>query len=59
MTISSLYSGKDFTMTHTRFGRSNLHPIGQLTDIRRSDGPPEPDGTLKSIYDDFSRLQFF
>ena len=34
----------DFTMTHPRYGRSHVHPIGQLTNIRRSDGPPEPGG---------------
>ena len=34
-------------MTHVRFGRSHLHPVGQLTDTRRSDGTPDPDGTLK------------
>ena len=37
----------DFTMTHVRFGRSHLHPIGQLTHTRRSDGAPDPDGALK------------
>ncbi len=37
----------DFTMTHFRFGRSHVHPIGQLTHTRRSDGAPDPDGTLK------------
>jgi hypothetical protein len=26
-----------------------VHPIGQLTNIRRSDGAPEPDGTLKVV----------
>ena len=26
-----------------------MHPIGQLTNIRRSDGAPEPDGTLKVV----------
>ena len=30
----------DFTLTHTRFGRSSVHPIGQLTHTRRSDGTP-------------------
>jgi hypothetical protein len=39
----------DFTMTHTRYGRSHVHPIGQLTNIRRSDGAPEPDGALKVV----------
>ena len=39
----------DFTLTHTRYGRSNLHPIGQLTHTRRSDGDPEPDGALKAV----------
>ena len=34
-------------MTHVRFGRSHLHPIGQLTHTRRSDGAPDPDGPLK------------
>ena len=28
----------DFTMTHVRFGRSHLYPIGQLTHTRRSEG---------------------
>ena len=37
----------DFTMTHVRFGRSHLHPMGQLTNTRRSDGSPDPDGALK------------
>ena len=37
----------DFTMTHVRFGCSQLHPIGQLTHTRRSDGAPDPDGGLK------------
>ena len=27
----------DFTMTHVRFGRSHLHPMGQLTYTRRSE----------------------
>ena len=37
----------DFTMTHVRFGRSHLHPLGQHTHTRRSDGAPDPDGALK------------
>ena len=36
-------------MTHTRYGRSHVHPIGQLTNIRRSDGAPERDGSLKVV----------
>ena len=39
----------DFTMTHPRYGRSHVHPSGQLTNIRRSDGAPEPDGALKVV----------
>ena len=39
----------DFTLTHTRFGHSNVHPIGQLTHTRRSDGAPVPDGALKRL----------
>ena len=39
----------DFTMTHPRYGRSHVHCSGQLTNIRRSDGAPEPDGTLKVV----------
>ena len=38
---------RDFTMTHVRFGCSHLRPTGQFTDTRRSDGAPDPDGTLK------------
>ncbi len=34
-------------MTHTRFGRSQLSSLGQLTYSRRSDGAPEPDGALR------------
>ncbi len=56
-------------MTHPHYGRSHVHPIGQPTNIRRSDGAPEPDGALKvvarkpvdtsgRIYDDFLRLLF-
>ncbi|MCG3769725.1 MAG: hypothetical protein JW384_00855 [Nitrosomonadaceae bacterium] len=37
----------DFTLTHTRFGRSQLHSLGQLTHSRRCDGAPEPDGALR------------
>jgi hypothetical protein len=32
----------DFTMTHTRYGRSQLSSLGQVTHNSRSDGPPEP-----------------
>ena len=39
----------DYTMTHIRFGCSHLHPMGQLTNTRHSDGSPDPDGTLKEV----------
>ena len=39
----------DFTMTHTRYGRSLLNLNGQLTNTRRSDGAPEPDGSIKAV----------
>ena len=39
----------DFTMTHPRYGRSHVHTMGQLTNIRLSDGAPEPDGALKVV----------
>ena len=39
----------DFTLTHTRFGRSNVQPIGQLTHTNRSDGAPESDGALRVV----------
>ena len=39
----------DFTLTHPRFGRSHVHPIGQLTNTRRSDGAPELDGALRAV----------
>ena len=39
----------DYTMTHIRFGCSHLHPMGQLTNRRHSDGTPEPDGALKEV----------
>ena len=51
-----------FTMTHVRFGCSHVHPIGQLTHTRRSDGAFDPDGDLKEVsdrlYDDSIRLIF-
>jgi len=39
----------DFTLTHKRFGRSHLHPIGQLTHTRSSDFVPEPYGPLETV----------
>jgi len=39
----------DFTLTHTRFGRSQLDSLGQMTHTRRSDGTPESDGTLRAV----------
>ena len=39
----------DFTLTHTRFGRSQVHSLGQVTHTRRSDGAPEPDGSLREV----------
>ncbi len=42
----------DFTMTHTRYGRSIQHTTGQLTHTRRSDGAPEPDGALQEVVRD-------
>jgi hypothetical protein len=39
----------DYTMTHVRFGRSHLHPMGQLTNTRRSDGAPDPDVAFKEV----------
>ena len=34
----------DLTLTHTRFGKSQLSSLGHLTHTRRTDGAPEPDG---------------
>ena len=39
----------DFTLAHTRYGRSHVHSIGQLTNTRRSDGTPESDGVLRVV----------
>jgi hypothetical protein len=39
----------DFTLTHTRFRRSQLHSLGQLTHSRRSDGAPDLDGALRTV----------
>jgi hypothetical protein len=39
----------DFTLTHPRYGRSRLNLNGQLTNTRRSDGAPEPDGVIKAV----------
>ena len=35
-------------MTHDRFGRSNLHTNGKLTQCLRSIGAPQPDDTLNN-----------
>jgi hypothetical protein len=34
---------------HTRFGKSQLSSLGQLTHTRRTDGAPEPDGALRTV----------
>jgi hypothetical protein len=39
----------DFTLTHTRFGKSQLSSMGQLTHTRRTDNAPDPDGALKTV----------
>ncbi len=39
----------DYTMTHVRFRPAHVHPLGQLTNTRRSDGAPDPDGSLKEV----------
>ena len=36
-------------MTHTRYVRSLLNLNGQMTNTRRSDGSPEPDGVIKVV----------
>ena len=38
----------DYTMTHDRFGRSNLHTNGKLTDYLRSTGAPQSDVALNN-----------
>ena len=38
----------DYTMTHDRFGHSNLHTNGKLTHCLRSTGAPQPDGALNN-----------
>ncbi len=39
----------DFTLTHTCFGRSQVHSTGQLTHTRYSDGFPDPDGDPRVV----------
>jgi hypothetical protein len=39
----------DFTLTHTRFGKSQMSSLGQLTHTRRTDGVPDPDGALRTV----------
>jgi hypothetical protein len=39
----------DFTLTPTRFEKSQMSSLGQLTHTRRTDGAPEPDGALKTV----------
>jgi hypothetical protein len=38
-----------FTLTHSCYNRSLLNFNEQLTNTRRSDGTPEPDGAIKSV----------
>jgi hypothetical protein len=40
----------DFTLTDTRFGRSQLHSLDHLTHSRRSDGVPDLDGSLRTVH---------
>ncbi len=51
-TSPSSHPDLDFTMTHVRYGCSIEHTTGQLTHTRRSDGGPEPDGTLQKVVRD-------
>jgi hypothetical protein len=39
----------DFTLTHTRYISSHVHTIGQLTNIRSTDGAPELDGAPREV----------
>ncbi len=39
----------DFTLTYTRFGKSKLSSMGQLTHTRRTDNAPESDGALRTV----------
>jgi hypothetical protein len=39
----------DFTLTHTRFGKSQLSSLGHLTHTRWTDGAPDPDGALRTV----------
>jgi hypothetical protein len=48
----------DFTLTHTCFGRSHVHSIGQLTHTRSLDGVPEPDSVIRTV-DNKKILHFF
>ena len=38
----------DYTMTHDRFGRSNLHTDGKITHCLRSNGEPQSDDTVNN-----------
>ena len=51
LTFVFFYSDENklLSMTHVRFGRSHLHPMGQLTNTRRSDGGPDPDEGFKEV----------
>ncbi len=39
----------DFTLTHTRCGRSHVNSTGQLTNTTCLDGTPDPDGDLRVV----------
>ena len=39
----------DFTLTYTRFGKSQLSSLGQLTHTRWTDGTPESDEALRTV----------
>ncbi len=39
----------DFTLTHTRYGRSHVDTSGQMTNTRCLDGDPESDSVLRTV----------
>jgi hypothetical protein len=49
LSSSSTYTHIRFYFDDTRFGRSQLSSLGQLTHTRRTDGTPESDGALRTV----------
>ncbi len=47
--VVNLHAFWKITAVFSRFGKSQLSSLGQLTHTRQTDDAPEPDGTLRTV----------